>query len=113
MMLVALVESCRISTLRISDAEVVSMIAPSPDWFVGVHGLLLVDADGEWVDSLTIELLASDSGTDDGPNFTSPNDDSDPAVPIFQNADTPPFALKEGVEGDVGPVATFLIERRP
>jgi hypothetical protein len=89
------------------------MIAPSPDWFVGVHDLPLIGADGEWVDSLSIELLPYDSGTDDGVNFTSPNADSDPQVPILRIAETPPFAVKAGVEGAPRPLATFLIERQP
>ena len=33
----------------------VSMLAPSPDWFVGVSGLPLRDEDG-WIPSLTVDL---------------------------------------------------------
>ena len=32
----------------------VSMIAPSPDWFVGTDGLSLVDANGNWIDNLVV-----------------------------------------------------------
>ena len=35
----------------------VAMIAPSPDWFVGVHDLGLIES-GDWVDEMTVDLLA-------------------------------------------------------
>ena len=60
----------------------VSMLAPSPDWFVGVSGLSLLDEDGAWKESETVMLLLYDAGTDDGATFTSGNADSDPAQPI-------------------------------
>jgi len=61
--------------------SLVTMIAPSPDWFLGVNGLELLQ-DGKWVDSVTIDLLAYDSGTDSGTTFTSGNSDTNPADPI-------------------------------
>ena len=54
----------------------VSMIAPSPDWFVGVHDLALQDSDGNWINSQTINLKLYDAGTDLGTTFTSANSDS-------------------------------------
>ncbi|MGI9245024.1 MAG: spondin domain-containing protein [Verrucomicrobiales bacterium] len=93
--------------------SLVSMIAPSPDWFVGVHDLPLIGSDGEWVDSLTIQLLAYDSGSDDGTAFTSANAESDPHVPIVQISGTPPFAVKPGAGEAPRALATFLIERLP
>lgn len=62
--------------------SLVSMIAPSPDWFVGVADLPLRDANG-WVDSLTVDLYGWDAGTDDGVTYASPNAASMPHVPIF------------------------------
>jgi len=53
-------------------ATVVSMLAPSPDWFVGVDGLDLRDGDG-WADRLTVDLVAYDAGTDDGASYTAAN----------------------------------------
>jgi hypothetical protein len=102
-------------TVSISHPQVslVSMIAPSPDWFVGVHDLPLIGADGEWVDSLSIDLVPYDSGTDDGIDFTSPNAESNPHLPIFQIAGTPPFALRPTAGDPPRGVATFLIERLP
>lgn len=84
----------------------VSMIAPSPDWFVGVAGLSLRDGDG-WIDSLTVDLYGWDAGTDDGIAYTSPNSASMPHVPIFP--------LDEGMFkiGDmVPPLGTFTFVRQ-
>lgn len=51
----------------------VSMIAPSPDWFVGVSGLSLLDAVGEWVETLTLDLVPWDAGTEEGDDFSFDN----------------------------------------
>lgn len=61
--------------------SLVSMIAPSPDWFVGVADLELF-ADGVWRDEVVVDLVPWDAGTDGGPNFTSPDADTNPAEPI-------------------------------
>ena len=48
----------------------VSMVAPSPDWFVGVTGMALY-ANGKWPDTLSVPLEVYDTGTDSGVTFTS------------------------------------------
>ena len=55
----------------------VSMIAPSPDWFVGTNEVSMIQ-DGEWVDGFQIELAAYDAGTDSGSDFTSSDQDTQP-----------------------------------
>lgn len=50
----------------------ISMIAPSPDWFVGVDGVALCQGSA-WVDDLQLPLMAQDAGTDSGVAFASPN----------------------------------------
>ena len=50
-----------------------SMIAPSPDWFVGVFGLSLLDAEGSWVEALTVDLHPYDAGTEEGEEFSFDN----------------------------------------
>ena len=50
-----------------------SMIAPSPDWFVGVFGLSLLDAEGGWVEALAVDLHPYDAGTEDGEEFSFDN----------------------------------------
>jgi hypothetical protein len=59
----------------------VTMVAPSPDWFVGVHDLDLRQGGG-WIDELTVELAGYDAGTDSGLDFTSANADTMPREPI-------------------------------
>ena len=54
---------------------VISMVAPSPDWFSGVASLDLCNHNtGEWKDSITLDLKASDAGTPRGMTFTAADD---------------------------------------
>jgi len=48
----------------------VTMVAPSPDWFVGVSGLSLIEG-GAWVEEKRVLLHPYDAGTDSGVTFTS------------------------------------------
>ena len=63
------------------EVSLVSMIFPSPDWFIGVHNLSLFE-NGAWVSEKTIQLRLYDAGTDDGPSYSSANADSNPKEPI-------------------------------
>jgi hypothetical protein len=49
-----------------------TMIAPSPDWFVGVTGLNMFDTD-DWRDNIVVDLYTHDAGTDSGLTYTAPN----------------------------------------
>jgi hypothetical protein len=70
----------------------VTMVAPSPDWFVGVSGLSLLDDGGRWVLTKTVELYPYDAGTDSGVDYTSPNADVTPQVPITNISGLFPFS---------------------
>lgn len=59
----------------------VSMIAPSPDWFVGVDSLPLFH-DGQWVDELRVDLHGYDAGTDSGTTYTSADRATAPRQPV-------------------------------
>ncbi len=48
------------------------MVAPSPDWFVGVSGLSLWDGDA-WIESLSVDLKPYDAGTEQGDAFSLAN----------------------------------------
>lgn len=76
------------ATLQYPLATVVTMIAPSPDWFVGVHGEQLFN-NGHWSDLTVVSLPPYDAGTDSGATFTSPNDPTTPAEQISQIAVNP------------------------
>ena len=55
-----------------------SMIGPSPDWFVGVSGLSLLDDDQGWHAERRVDLFPYDAGTEDGTEFTLSNPDTRP-----------------------------------
>ena len=80
----------------------VSMLAPSPDWFIGVSGVDLIVA-GDWVDELVIDLRAYDAGTDNGVTYLSPDDDTVPQENISLLTEAP-------FVGSV-PVGTLTITR--
>ena len=50
-----------------------TMIAPSPDWFVGVSGLSLLDDAGNWRARVEVPLYPYDAGTEDGEEFSLSN----------------------------------------
>ena len=50
-----------------------SMVAPSPDWFVGVSGLTLLDDQGDWLASRVLNLYPWDAGTEEGTEFSLSN----------------------------------------
>jgi hypothetical protein len=59
----------------------VTMVAPSPDWFVGVSGLPLFQ-DGRWIDEVRVDLFGFDAGTDSGITYTAPDHETTPRQPI-------------------------------
>ena len=88
----------------------VSMLAPSPDWFVGVSNLSLLSEDGTWKEREEVMLRLYDAGTDDGTTFTAANADSDPAQPISRlSSESGDTDFTDG-NSEVG---TFLFEKLP
>lgn len=85
--------------------SVVTMAAPSPDWFTGVSGLSLLE-DGAWVESKVVELSPYDAGTDSGPSYTSPNDPTASREAVYQ-IESGPLT----VDGSVPPLGTFTFTR--
>ncbi len=82
--------------------SVVSMIAPSPDWFVGVDSLSLLGS-GDWVEMQIVDLFAYDTGTDSGATYTSADENTFPPEPIAR-IEGAPFAA--GV-----PLGQFVFRR--
>ena len=60
----------------------VSMLAPSPDWYVGAIAVNLKDDKGNFVSSKEVKAPVYDSGTDSGDSFKSENEATDPPVKI-------------------------------
>lgn len=86
---------------------VVTMIAPSPDWFAALENENLLTPDGRWVAQRRVPALAYDAGTDSGPTFTAPDQATVPAAPITLLR-LPPAA---GPAPDGPPVGTWLLEK--
>ncbi len=55
----------------------VSMIAPSPDWFVANSNISLI-VDDAWVEQIELDVVVFDAGTDSGLDFTSSDEDTTP-----------------------------------
>ena len=66
--------------------SVLSMIAPTPDWFVGVSGVILYD--NGWQNRV-VELFPYDAGTEDGSGWSLFNPDTNPrgVITSIRNAE--------------------------
>lgn len=60
---------------------IVSMLAPSPDWFVGLSGFDLMKG-GRWIDRASVGATLWDAGTDNGVTYTSSNSNTNPKQKI-------------------------------
>ncbi|MET2986439.1 spondin domain-containing protein [Aureibaculum conchae] len=88
-------------TITINDVEIdmdfplvslITMIAPSPDWVAQIDSVKLIDNSNDWVSELSIDVYASDAGTDNGTTYGSDNSDTNPAVDMFSLQNTAPFS---------------------
>lgn len=61
--------------------SVITMLAPSPDWFTGVSAVRL-NSNDEWEDVIEMPLWVWDAGTDSGVTFVSKNADTQPRESI-------------------------------
>lgn len=92
--------------------SLVSMIAPSPDWFIGVDSLPLFENE-TWLDEIKLELSVYDAGSDSGMQFNSINNETDPRQTIrLLTSERTSTDFLDGVhfENQV-PVATLDIKR--
>lgn len=73
-------------TFRVSDSHsmisMATMIAPSPDWFIGFHDVQLIDDDGNWIEQQSLDAWPYDAGTDSGVTYRSSNEVTDPLEAI-------------------------------
>ena len=79
--------------------SLVAMIAPSPDWFAGVSDVNLME-NGAWVPSKIVNVMAWDSGGDDGTTYLADDKDNNPKKPTTQNKSQ--HFLKNGTPMPVG-----------
>ncbi|MBN1294116.1 MAG: spondin domain-containing protein [Candidatus Latescibacteria bacterium] len=86
--------------------SLVSMLAPSPDWFVGVSGFSLVE-NNDWIIEKKVDLYVYDAGTDSGTTYTADNKATNPPEKIKKITGTP-FLVKDAVIS----VGTFTFKRK-
>lgn len=95
------------------NLSLVSALLPSPDWFVGVSGLSLLDESGAFVSELVVDLEVYDAGTDSGFSFNGPNFDSVPRETISLLGDNPNFlpSFLAGFGTEIPGVASLTLRR--
>ena len=80
-------------TSNFSRVSLISMLAPSPDWFIGIDSHDLCD-NGQWRKTWDVTMLPPyDSGTDSEPTFIG-DKPTVPPVPIFRINHTMEGAFK-------------------
>lgn len=90
---------------RFPLVTLVTMVAPSPDWFVGVAGVPLFEG-GRWAQERRVELSAWDAGTDSGQTFTSADTVTNPFGTITRILTAP-----LSPNGNVSPLGSFTFAR--
>ena len=93
--------------------SLVSGLQPSPDWFVGVSGLNLLDENGNFISEQEIALEIYDAGTDLGMSFEGGNIDANPREPITLLGQNPNFfpSFFVGFEEEIPGIANLRIRR--
>ena len=94
------------ATPDFSLVTLVSMLAPSPDWFVGVSGLNLCQNE-KWLERESVTLYPYDAGTDSGENYTSTNNSTIPPE-VISRIETGVLAIG----GVATPVGTFTFTKQ-
>jgi len=74
---------------------ILSMIAPSPDWMIAANSIDLQDENGFWKEEVSIDLFPYDAGTDSGPDYTSPNQVTNPIGVISSLEGIAPFSSQK------------------
>ncbi|MDX2003376.1 MAG: spondin domain-containing protein [Chitinophagales bacterium] len=88
-----------------TQVSVLAKIIPSPDWFVAVNNVQLFQ-NGTWVDSVSVNLVAYDAGTDSGNTFYAADQPTTPPNAV-QIINTAPLAEN----GTVAPMARVSFKR--
>jgi hypothetical protein len=98
------------ATVEVSDkyplVSLVTMIAPSSDWFVGVANVELKE-NGKWADRKTVEAYAWDSGTYEGATYKVEEKASAPHQPVALSKAAPFMA-----DGRTPAIATVTFTRK-
>ena len=74
------------------NISLLTMIAPSPDWIASISNLKLTDASDNWIPSISVDVYATDAGTDGGSTYSSNNNNTNPRVAIRSLQNVSPFS---------------------
>ena len=72
--------------------SLMTMIAPSPDWIAMIGNQKLTDTNGNWINSISVDVYATDAGTDSGSTYTSLNADITPHIEMQSLQNVAPFS---------------------
>lgn len=86
-----------------------SMIAPSPDWFMGVSNISLF-VNNKWLDELNLYVRVYDAGTEDGDIFGYNNPSTSPQQPAMLLTATNASVLAN-TNATIAPIATIRFVR--
>jgi hypothetical protein len=89
----------------------VSMLASSPDWFIGIHNVNLYE-NNQWIERLGFDLKLYDSGTDTGTTFTSENEDGGTGIITLLSSVAEDTDILEGVHRSNGKVVGTIVLQR-
>ena len=81
-------------TSDFSKVSFITMVAPSPDWFIGIDSLDMCN-NGTWRESWNVTMSPPyDAGTEEGEAFSTNNVATNPHVNIFQITNNTEGAFK-------------------
>jgi hypothetical protein len=87
-----------------------SMIAPSPDWFVGIDSYNLIQ-NGKWITDITVPLYGYDAGTEDGDVFGYANPSTVPQQGIALMTPANASVIANG-NATIAPFATMRLVKQ-
>lgn len=95
--------------------SLVSMFGPSPDWVVGISGLNLCQEDCTWKDTIDMDLLPWDAGTDSGITYMSANAETQPRERMYKITtmypEDPRAPFYNPTEQDIPPMARLYLRK--
>ena len=94
--------------------SLITMLAPSPDWFTGIMKVSLCNASsGMWMDSWTInDIQPWDAGADDGATFDAPDNVTMPTGVITQITKVGPPSNFMQIDGPIPTLGKLMFTRK-
>ena len=97
-------------TGNFSKVSIITMLAPSPDWFIGIDSVDLCN-NGTWRQSWEVTMLPPwDAGTEEGLQFSGSNPATSPHVNIFQITNDMGGAFN--AQNPIQSLGEFLFQKR-